>query len=63
MIFNGRIPLADKERAAVDELLKKRDVRASVTRRDPGESGPLIVHVDDDVYVVAKNGKTTKVEG
>lgn len=33
----------------------------TLTRRDPGETGPLLVHVDDQTWEIAENGKRKKV--
>ena len=62
MMREGRIPINDAEHAAVDKLIGENpDANVSLTRRDPGESGPLVVHVDDDSYEVADDGKRKKV--
>lgn len=58
MLLAGRIPLSDAEHAAVDKLIEQNpDEPVSMTRRDPGETGPLLVHVGDDTYLVDANGK------
>ena len=58
---NGRIPLKDAEHAAVDKLLASHDASASLTRRDPGETGPVVVEIDGvGVWHIDKSGKTTK---
>lgn len=68
MLHEGRLPLNEAEHAAVDKLIaKNQDLGAdgrfapvSFTRRDPEESGPLLVHVGDDTHVVTADGKTRK---
>ncbi len=62
MLQEGRLPLNDAEHAAVDKLRgENEDAEISATRKDPGETGPLLVHVDDDTYEVADDGKRKKV--
>ncbi len=61
MLHEGRIPLEDAEHAAVDKLIAKNpDTPVSFSRRDPGETGPLVVGVGDDTYIVQADGKTRK---
>ncbi len=61
MLHEGRIPLEDAEHAAVDKLITKNpDTPVSFSRRDPDESGPLVVGVGDDTYIVQIDGKTRK---
>ncbi len=61
MLHEGRIPLAEAEHAAVDKLIEKHpDASVSFSRRDPNESGPLVVGVGDDTYIVQADGKTRK---
>lgn len=51
-----------EETAAVGKLQSENpDATISLTRRDPGETGPLLVHVDDDSYEVDEDGKRKKV--
>ncbi len=46
MLEQGTIPLNDKEQAAIDEIRSEiPDVQFSLSRRDPGETGPVIVHI------------------
>ncbi len=62
MLGEGRIPAEQAEHEAVDKLIAKHPGAAvSLTRRDPDNSGALLVHVDDDTYTVAEDGKTRKV--
>ena len=61
MLSEGRIPLEQAENDAVDKLIAKHSgAPASFTRRDKDNSGPLLVYIGGDVYVVAANGKTKK---
>ena len=58
---HGRIPLKDAEHAAVDKLLAKHDAPAGISRRDPGETGPVVVDIDGvGVWHIDSSGKTTK---
>ncbi len=58
----NRIPATVAEHAAVNKLqVENADSPVSMTRRDPGESGPLLIHVGDDTYEVADDGKRKKV--
>lgn len=50
VIEPGRIPMSETESAAVDELLAGRS--GTITRRDPNESGPLLVEVDGDTHLI-----------
>ncbi len=62
MLREGRLPLNDAEHAAVDKLAGENEgASISLTRRDPGETGPLLVHVDDVAYEVSDDGKRKKV--
>ncbi len=62
MLREGRIGLNDAEHAALDKLRgENEDAEISVTRKDTGETGPLLVHVGDDTYEVADDGKRKKV--
>jgi hypothetical protein len=46
------------EHELVEKLIAKHpDKPISITRRDPGESGPLLVHVGDKTYEVAPKAK------
>ncbi len=46
MLEQGSLPLNDKEQAAIDEIRAEiPDVQFSLSRRDPGETGPVIVHI------------------
>lgn len=61
MIHAGRIPLTAEEHAAVEKLLAHHKFdRASLTRRDPGETGPVLVHLGDTTWVVDEAGNATK---
>ncbi len=61
MLSEGRIEAAQAEHLAVDKLIEKNPgIPVSFARRDPNESGPLLVHVGDTAYVVQADGKTRK---
>lgn len=61
LIAPGRIPLNAAEHAAVDKLAAKHpDAPLGLTRRDPGNTGPLLVHAVDAAYLVSEQGKATK---
>ena len=62
MLDQGRLPLSEAESQAVDALIAKNASEpVSLTRRDPGETGPLLAHVGDAVYEIDDIGKTTAV--
>lgn len=61
MIREGRIPLNDKEHEAIDKLLENHAGNASLTRRDPGDTGPVIVEIGDESWEVKETGKSKKV--
>lgn len=61
MLGEGRLPLSPAEHRAVDKLTAENENAAiSFARRDPGEVGPLVVHVDEDTYLVDADGKRSK---
>ncbi len=60
MLHEGRMPLNDAEHKAIDKL---GSAVVSFTRTQPGETGPLHVTVGDEVYEVAEDGTTVKVDG
>jgi hypothetical protein len=59
MIDFGTFEATETERLAVKELTG--DKPASVTRADPGETGDLIVTIDDKEYRVNENGDVSEV--
>ncbi len=60
----GRMPLNEAESAAISALVVEHgDAVKSFTRTQPGETGPLHVTVEDDVYEVAEDGTTVKLDG
>lgn len=62
-ISGMRIPLNEKESAAVDRLVAKHEGESlTITRQDPGESGPLLVHFEKGSYRVGETGRTTEVK-
>lgn len=63
MVSPERIPVSEKEHAAIEKLQEKhKDQNLTLTRRDPGESGPIVVHAGDDSYTISKAGKATKLK-
>lgn len=48
----GRIPLTDEEAAAIAKLEAEHGPCEGLTRRDPGESGPVLVTIAGEVYEV-----------
>ncbi len=64
MLQEGRIPLEQAEHDAVDKLIADNPgVPIGFTRRDSGETGPLLVTVDGTVYQVSAKGRVTKTDG
>ncbi len=60
----GRISASEAEHAAIDKLVADNpDAQVCFSRRDPGETGPLIVSVGEDVYEMADDGTTVKQDG
>lgn len=55
--------MTPEESAAVDKLLGEHpgDESHTLTRRDPGESGPILVHIGDDTWEISEDGKRKKV--
>lgn len=61
LLHESRIPLTEAEHAAVDKLVAANPgVSVALTRRDPGETGPVLVTVGDDTYTVSENGRAKK---
>lgn len=61
MLEQGRLPMTENEQAGLDRLLARNGgTLISLTRRDPGESGPLLAHVDDDTYEIDAEGHYQK---
>lgn len=66
MLQEGRIPLSKAEHEAVDALIESvgADAVASLTRRDPGNTGPVLVHAHDGrVWRVSEAGQVKEGEG
>lgn len=57
MLSEGRIPLNPAEHEAVEQLLAAHVGNATLTRRDAGETGPLLVHIGDETYLVDAEGR------
>lgn len=60
MLSEGRIPLTEAESEAIAHLLEGHDGTATLTRRDPGESGPVLVHLADRTFEVDEAGQVTE---
>lgn len=52
MLHEGRIPLTDAESEAVANLEAEHGPCEGLTRRDPGETGPVLVTIAGQVYEV-----------
>lgn len=62
MLSPGRIPMSDDEHRGVEKLLAEHEgEQAGLTRRDPGDSGPVLVHIGGDTWEIAEDGKRKKV--
>lgn len=60
MLEGTRIPLNADEHAAAEKLIGKHG-GGSLTRRDPGDSGPVIFeNPAGDAWEIAEDGKTKK---
>ena len=62
MLKEGRIPHNDAEGEAIAKLLAKHGDAATLTRRDPGETGPLLVHIGHDSWQIDQDGNATKLK-
>jgi len=53
MIEEGRIPMNEQEVDEVNKLIAAHPgEQLSISRRDPGETGPLLVQIGDEVIEV-----------
>ena len=52
MLHEGRIPLTPAESEAITKLETEHGPCEGLTRRDPGESGPVLVTIAGEVYEV-----------
>lgn len=63
MLSSGRIPLEEAEDTAISKLLAEHpDQPASFSRRDPGESGPVIVQIGDEAWEIDADGRRKKLK-
>lgn len=60
LVMQGRIPVTSDEHDAIEALTAGKS-GCSITRRDPGESGPLLVFDGTDTYEV--DGKKVTKRG
>lgn len=57
----GGYRLAVAEALAYEQLTSEHgSAVTSMTRRDPGETGPLVVDIDGDIYLIAADGTITQ---
>lgn len=63
MISEKRIPMNEAEHAALDKLLEEHgDDLAGATRRDAGDTGPLLIFLHDNTtWEISEDGKRKKV--
>ena len=62
MLHPERIPHTDAEATAIEKLEGEHpDEQMTLTRRDPGDTGPLVVHIGDDSWEIGEDGKRKKV--
>lgn len=57
----GRIPMYIEEGRALDKLIEEYGLPLSVSRRDPGEKGPLLVKFEDRGDWVVEDGEARPV--
>lgn len=63
MLAHGRIPLQEAEDHAISELLADHPGQpASLSRRDPGETGPIIVQIGASTWEIAADGRSRKLK-
>ncbi len=55
-----RIPLNEMEEESVNRLLRKHGPQGSLTRTEPGETGPVRVEIGKDSWLVDDGGHATK---
>lgn len=59
----GRIPMTDTETKALDALIEEHGAARSLTRRDPEETGPVIVDFDGRRFQIDANGRKRDLNG
>lgn len=58
LVDNSRIPMSAGEEEAVDALIAANaSASISFSRRDPGETGPVVVQINNAVYEVGERGE------
>jgi hypothetical protein len=60
MIEEGRIKMTKRASAAVDELVDEHG-RGSLSRRDAGEKGPVVLKVGGKQFEIDDDGTTREV--
>jgi len=62
MLTPGRLPVSDAEQKAIEKLMAENEGEpVSFTRRDPGETGPVLAHVGDKTIEIDEGGHRKKV--
>ena len=63
MLIPGRMSTTDVEDGVINALIADADEGAaiSMTRRDPGNTGPVLLHIDDRTYEVSEDGTTKEI--
>lgn len=58
----GKIPLSRREESAVSAVVAKHPgVTATLSRRDPGELGPVLVQIGESAYEIDSRGRSRRV--
>lgn len=64
MLNEGRIPLLAAETTALEHLANGYGQPVGFTRRDPGNTGPVLAEFPGGrVFEISENGETTEVTG
>lgn len=61
MLTEGRIPLNTAEETALDGLVETHGNPVGFTRRDPGETGPVILTFPGRVFEIGENGEVKQL--
>lgn len=59
MLQTGMIEMTRVERLALDQLLEAHGKKASISRAEPDEQGPLVVSYPDKAFLVHPDGKVS----
>lgn len=63
MLHEGLLPHSEREAVGLQLLEREVGPIMSITRRDAGESGPLLVHAGEKTYEIGSDGKPSEVTG